>query len=100
MNTAKVSDLKEEGMETEGEDLSISGPLEDHVSANEDDNAAKTSLPPSFTPLEPLNDNYSKKYQILARYLTTLIKPNGYLRGEYRKLKKEALNYSIRDRIL
>jgi hypothetical protein len=50
--------------------------------------------------LDPLNDNYSKKYQTITRYLITLAKPDGYSKGEYRKLRKEALSYSVQDKML
>ena len=100
VNTTEVVDSEDERMGSEEEDLDISGPTGDHVNANRDHNTDKTSPPPSFTSLNPLDDNYSERYQLIARYLTTLAKPEGYSKGEYRKLKKEALNYSVRDRKL
>jgi hypothetical protein len=45
--------------------------------------------------LDPLDKGYSKQFQAIARYLTSLAKPKGMFGGKFYWLKKEALNYSI-----
>jgi hypothetical protein len=62
VNTTKVVNSEDKRIESEKEDLDISGPTGDHVNANRDHNANKTSPPPSFTSLNPLDDNYSERY--------------------------------------
>jgi hypothetical protein len=48
----------------------------------------------------PVDNSYSDHYKQVARYLVSLKKPVGMSRGDYAKLRKEAANYSIRDRHL
>jgi hypothetical protein len=48
----------------------------------------------------PINNSYLDYYKQVTRYLISLKKPIGILRGDYTKLRKEAANYSIRDRHL
>ena len=50
--------------------------------------------------LDPLDDSYSEESQRIARYLTTLEKPNDLSRAEFRALVRKAINYSVRDRTL
>ena len=49
---------------------------------------------------DPLDDGYSEHSQSLAWFLTTLKKPVGMSRVEFRALKREATKYSVRDRQL
>ena len=49
----------------------------------------------SSTLINPLNNSYLKQFQIIARYLIMLAKLKGISKGEFYRLKKEALNYSI-----
>jgi hypothetical protein len=62
INTTDVVDSEDERMELKEEDLANLGLTGDHVSANGDDNADKTSFPLSFTSFNPLDDNYSERY--------------------------------------
>jgi hypothetical protein len=58
------------------------------------------SLSNKATLLDLLDDSYSEQSQAIMRYLTTLKRPKGILRAEFRKLSREARGYSIRDRLL
>ena len=49
------------------------------------------------TPEDPLDKEFSKHSQDLARFLTTLKKPAGMSRVEFRALKREATKYSVRN---
>jgi hypothetical protein len=49
-------------MKLKEEDLADLGPTGDHVSTNKDNNTNKTSPPPSFTSLNPLDNNYFERY--------------------------------------
>jgi hypothetical protein len=42
-----------------------------------------------------LEDGYSKDLQKIAQFLTTLRKPNGMSRGEFRSFRKRALKYAV-----
>jgi hypothetical protein len=44
-----------------------------------------------------MDNSYLNHYKQVARYLVSLKKPVGILRGDYAKLRKEAANYSIYD---
>ena len=48
----------------------------------------------------PLDDEYSRESQRIAKWLTTLRKPQGMSRKEYRAFKTKATKYSVRDRKL
>jgi RNase H-like domain found in reverse transcriptase/Integrase zinc binding domain len=74
-----------------------------HVTAGKtvnDNTNSHASLNDPAVSLDPLDDSYSERYQNIARYLTTLSRPEGMSRAEFRKLSREALNYSVRDRLL
>jgi hypothetical protein len=47
-----------------------------------------------------MDNSYLDYYKQVARYLMSLKKPIGILRGDYAKLRKEAANYSICDQYL
>jgi len=64
----------------------------------DDDGGGSEAAEPGLT--EPLDDGYSEHLQNLARFLTTLKKPVGMSRVEFRALKREATKYSVRDRQL
>jgi hypothetical protein len=72
------------------------GRSRDHVTA---DKTHDSHIEPTNS-LDPLDDSYSERSQTIARYLTTLSRPEGMSRVEFRKLSREAMKYSVRDRLL
>ncbi len=50
--------------------------------------------------LDPLDDSYSEESQKIARFLTTLEKPEGMSRVTFKSFKQNCLKYSVRDRQL
>jgi ribosomal protein L19E len=72
------------------------GHVRDHVTSGK----IHDLLSNKATPLDPLDDSYSERSQAITRYLTTLKRPKGILRSEFRKLSREARSYSVRDRLL
>ena len=51
-------------------------------------------------PVKILNENYSEESQRIAKYLTTLCKPEGLIGSGFRQFKKKALKYAVRDALL
>lgn len=71
--------------------------------------AASTAPPEINEPLDndndnnaifPLDDSYSDHSQDIAWYLTTLKRPEWLSRVEFRKLIRESVDYSVRDKML
>ena len=62
MNTIKVIDLKDKRIGFKKENLNILRLTRDHVNVNKDYNINKTSLLLNFTSLNPLDNNYFKRY--------------------------------------
>jgi len=72
----------------------------DQVTADDDEDHSSSRSSQCDDFRNPLTDDYSEHFQEIARYLTTLAKPEGMNRAAFRRLKNEALKYSVRDRQL
>ena len=66
----------------------------------EEQEAGVSNSPDIGIPFDYLEATYSDEHQEIARFLTTLERPEGLSRGAFRAFKAKALKYSIRDRLL
>ena len=69
-------------------------------SSRESQQVASEEVDNPDTSLDPLTRKYGEYYQNIARYLTTLQRPDGMDRVRFRALQREALKFSVRNRQL